>query len=323
MKINNSKKIKLYSKMLRIRKVEERISSTYKEQEIRCPVHLSIGQEAIAVGICENLKNTDKIVTAHRSHAHYLAKGGSLNGMLAELYGKKTGCAGGFGGSMHLIDLKSGVYAAVPIVGSTIPIGTGIAWGNKLKKNKDIVVAFFGDGTTEEGVFFESLDFAALHNLPILFICENNEYSVYSHISKRQSNKREITKIAKSMGVNSLKIDGNSIEKIFLDSKKIIEKIRKSPNPFLIELKTFRNLEHCGPNNDDKLGYRKKDYLNYWKKKCPIQNYENYLKNKKYLSNMNEINIKKKIDKEITKSFKFAKNSKFPKKELLNKFIYG
>lgn len=323
MRINNTKKINLFSKMLRIRKIEEKISSTYHELEMRCPVHLSIGQEAIAVGICENLKKNDKIVTAHRSHAHFLAKGGSLNKMISELYGKETGCAKGLGGSMHLIDLKSGVYAAVPIVGSTIPIGTGIAWANKLKKNKDIVVAFFGDGATEEGVFFESLDFATLHNLPILFVCENNEYSVYSHISKRQSSKRDITKIAKSMGVNSLKIDGNLVEKVFSNSKKIIDKIRKSPRPFLIELKTYRNLEHCGPNNDDKLGYRKKEYLNFWEKKCPIKNYKHYLKNKRYLSDINEMKIKKKIEKEITKAFEFAKKSKFPKKELLNKFIYA
>lgn len=323
MKINTKQKIKLYSEMLRIRKIEEKISSIYHEQEIRCPVHLSIGQEAVAVGICENLKNNDKIVTAHRSHAHFLAKGGSLNKMIAELYGKETGCAKGLGGSMHLIDLNAGVYAAVPIVGSTIPIGTGIAWANKLKRNKDVVVAFFGDGATEEGVFFESLDFAALHKLPILFVCENNEYSVYSHISKRQSNKREVTKIAKSMGINSLKLDGNSVEKVFLNSKKIINKIRKSSVPFLIELKTYRNLEHCGPNNDDELGYRKKNYLNFWKMKCPIKNYKNYLKNNKHLSDYNDLSLKKKIEKEITRSFEFAKKSKFPKKELLNKFIYG
>ena len=323
MKIDIEKKIKLYTKMLRIRAIEEKISSTYHEQEMRCPIHLSIGQEAIAVGVCENLNNKDKIVTAHRSHAHFLAKGGSLSAMIAELYGKETGCAKGLGGSMHLIDLKAGVYAAVPIVGSTIPIGTGIAWANKLKKNKDTVVVFFGDGATEEGVFFESLDFAALHNLQILFICENNEYSVYSHISKRQSSKRDIVKIAKSMGVNSLKIDGNSVEDIFLKSKKIINNIRKSPSPFLIELKTYRNLEHCGPNNDDNLGYREKNYLNFWKKKCPIKNYTNYLKNKKYLSNLKELSINKKIEKEITNAFNFAKKSKFPKKKLLKQFIYA
>jgi len=134
MKINTNKKLSLYSKMLRIRKVEERISYNYKDQEMRCPIHLSIGQEAIAVEICENLKNTDKLVTAHRSHAHYLAKGGSLNAMIAELHGKETGCAKGLGGSMHLIDIKAGVYAAAPIAGSTNPIGTSIAKHKRASK---------------------------------------------------------------------------------------------------------------------------------------------------------------------------------------------
>ena len=133
MKISKANKLKLYYEMLRIRYVEKTIAKKYSEQEMRCPVHLSIGQEAIAVGICQNLNKNDKLVTAHRSHAHYLAKGGSLKKMLAEIYGKETGCAKGLGGSMHLMDLDAGILAAVPIVGSTIPIGTGIAWGNKIK----------------------------------------------------------------------------------------------------------------------------------------------------------------------------------------------
>ena len=323
MKINSSTKLKLYYEMLRIRQVEETISEKYKEQLMRCPVHLSVGQEAIAVGICQNLKKSDKIVTAHRSHAHYLAKGGSLKSMLAELYGKETGCAKGLGGSMHLIDIESGVFAAVPIVGSTIPIGTGLAWSNKLKKKKNLVVAFFGDGATEEGVFFESLDFASLHSLPILFVCENNEYSVYSHLSNRQNNKRSITKIAKSLGIQSLKLDGNSIEKVYLAAKKITTKIKKNPAPFLIELKTFRNLEHCGPDNDDHLNYRKDKYLKFWKKKCPILNYEKNLKKNKCLNIVENKKLKKKIETEVVSAFNFAKKSKFPKKNSLKKYIYA
>lgn len=322
MKIKIDIKLNLYNKMLRIRKIEEAISKNYKDQEIRCPVHLSIGQEAIAVGICENLKTEDKIVTAHRSHAHFLAKGGSLNQMIAELYGKETGCAKGLGGSMHLVDMKAGVYAAVPIVGSTIPIGTGIAWANKLKKKKDIVVVFFGDGATEEGVFFESLDFASLHSLPILFVCENNSYSVYSHISKRQSKKRNLIKIARSLGIKSLQIDGNSIEKIFLQTKDIVKKIRKHSIPHFIELKTFRKLEHCGPNNDDHLNYRSKSYLKKWINKCPVVNYERLLENKKNLPSQKKINMEKKIKKEVDNAFIFAKKSKFPKKSILTKSIY-
>ena len=323
MKISKSVKIKLFREMLRIRLIEQTIASKYHEAEMRCPVHLSVGQEALAVGVCQNLKRNDKIVTAHRSHAHYLAKGGSVKKMLGELYGKVTGCAKGLGGSMHLIDLNAGVFAAVPIVGSTIPIGTGIAWANKLKKKKEIVAAFFGDGATEEGVFFESLDFASLHNLPILFVCENNEYSVYSHISKRQSSKRSISKIAKSFGIESLQIDGNNIEDVFLKTKKIINKVKSKPKPFLIELKTFRHLEHCGPNNDDKLNYRTNKYLNLWKKKCPIINYQHHLKKYNYLTAKEIEKMNMKIRAEILNAFNFAKKSKFPKKILLKKYIYA
>ena len=323
MKIAKNKKLKLYYDMLRIRQIEKTIASKYSEWEMRCPVHLSVGQEAIAVGVCQNLKKNDKIVTAHRSHAHYLAKGGSLKKMIAELYGKVTGCAKGLGGSMHLIDLNAGVFAAVPIVGSTIPIGTGIAWANKLKKKKEVVVAFFGDGATEEGVFFESLDFASLHNLPILFICENNEYSVYSHISNRQSKIRSVTNIAKSFGIESFQINGNKIENIFLKIKLIIEKIKNKPQPFLIELKTFRHLEHCGPNNDDDLNYRDQKYLKFWNDKCPVITYETYLKKINYLTELDIFKMNKKIKKEISYSFNFAKKSKFPKKNLLKKYVYA
>lgn len=323
MKISKSTKIKLFYEMLRIRLIEQNIASKYNEAEMRCPVHLSVGQEAIAVGVCQNLKKNDKIVTAHRSHAHYIAKGGSLKRMLGELYGKVTGCAKGLGGSMHLIDLNAGVFAAVPIVGSTIPIGTGIAWANKLKKKKEIVVAFFGDGATEEGVFFESLDFASLHDLPILFICENNEYSVYSHISKRQSKKRSITKIAKSFGIKSLQIDGNKVENIFLKTNKIIKKMKNKPQPFLVELNTFRHLEHCGPNNDDDLNYRKEKYLKLWNKKCPILNYDKYLKKNNYMTIKERAKISNKIKTEVLNAFNFAKKSKFPQKKLLKKYIYA
>ena len=323
MKIDKKKKIILYSEMLRIRMIEKTISKRYKDQEMRCPVHLSIGQEASAVGVCESLNKNDKIVTAHRSHAHYLAKGGSLKKMIAELHGKVTGCAKGLGGSMHLVDLNSGVYAAVPIVGSTLPIGTGIAWANNLKKKKDVVVAFFGDGATEEGVFLESLDFAALHNLPILFVCENNEYSVYSHISKRQSKKRDICKIASTLGVKSYKFNGNLVEEVFTNTKKIINEIKKKPKPFLIELQTFRDVEHCGPSKDDNLNYRTRKYLDFWKKKCPIRNYEKILRKKGLLSVKKETLIKNKIINEIEKAFAFAKASKFPKKNLLKKYIYA
>ena len=315
--------LKLYFEILRIRKIEEEIAKRYSQQKMRCPVHLSIGQEAVPVGISSNLNKNDKIVTAHRSHAHYLAKGGNLSSMIQELHGKLDGCAKGKGGSMHLIDLKAGVQAAVPIVGSTIPIGVGIAWGQKLNKSKNICVIFFGDGATEEGVFLESLDFAALNNLPVLFVCEDNNFSVYSQKSKRQSNKRDIIKIAKSIGIDGTKMDGNDVIKISKESKILISKIKKTSKPKIILFNTYRHLEHCGPNNDNNLGYRSKSYIDYWLKKCPVLVAEKYLKRKRILSNSDIDKFNKKISNELIQVFNFSEKSKFPSKKELFKDIYA
>lgn len=314
---------KLYKEIYRIREVEKRIALLYPEQEMRCPVHLSIGQEATAVGICGNLKNTDQILSGHRSHAHYLAKGGNLKSMISELYGKVTGCAKGKSGSMHLIDIKAGMMGAVPIVGSAIPIATGFAWGNKLKNTKKVSVVFFGDGATEEGVFHESLDFASLHKLPILFVCENNFFSVYSHISKRQAASRKICNIANAVGIKSLKLNGNNVENIFNKSLKIISDIRNGQGPFLLELDTYRFIEHCGPGVDDHLNYRSKKELNKWLKICPVATYKKKLIKKKILTKNKLKIIEMEVTKEINTAFSFAKNSKFPSKNLLNKHVYA
>jgi len=318
----NSSSRELYLAMLRIRMVEEKIAELYYEQEMRCPVHLSIGQEAVAVGVCEHLSQNDIVMSAHRAHAHYLAKGGDLKAMLAELYGKVTGCAMGKGGSMHLVDLNSGFFAAVPIVGSTIPIAVGVAWAFKLKKSSNIVTVFLGDGATEEGVFFESLDFASLKDVPILFICENNFYSVYSQMNVRQAPNRNLSKLAESHGIKSFNGDGNNIDQVSDLTKDAINYIKSKNSPAFIELETFRWLEHCGPNDDDKLGYRKKGELNYWMKKDPISSYKS-----KMIEN-NQFNKQELIDKieiisaEINEAFAFAKESPFPDESLLNLHIY-
>lgn len=312
----------LFFAMLRIRMVEEKIAKLYVEQEMRCPVHLSIGQEAVAVGVCQHLDQKDIVMSAHRAHAHYLAKGGDLKAMIAELYGKATGCAMGKGGSMHLVDLNSGFFAAVPIVGSTIPIAVGVAWAFKLKKSSNIVTVFLGDGATEEGVFFESLDFASLKNVPILFICENNFYSVYSQLDVRQANNRMLSKLAESHGIKSYNGDGNCLEQVTKLSKEAIEYIKNNNSPAFIELDTFRWLEHCGPNDDDYLGYRKKGELEKWIKKDPISMYKSRIINAKELT---EEEIKENIlviSDEIDEAFNFAKVSPFPEYSVLNQHIY-
>ena len=320
MKINYKK---IFFDTLRVRLIELEIANRYNQQKMRCPIHLSIGQEAVPIGISSNLNSSDKIVTAHRSHAHYLAKGGNLNKMIAELHGKKTGCARGKGGSMHLIDLDAGVEAAVPIVGSTIPIGVGISWGIKLNKKKNLCVIFFGDGATEEGVFLESLDFASLHQLPVLFVCEDNKFSVYSHKSKRQSKKRDIIKIANGIGIEGSKMHGNNVFEIYEKTKKILNDVRTKSKPYIILFETFRHLSHCGPSNDDNLNYREKKYINKWLKKCPIAIAENYLTKNNLITKVELANFKKKIKIEIDKSFQFAENSKFPNFDELKKHIYA
>ncbi|HVX64087.1 MAG TPA: thiamine pyrophosphate-dependent dehydrogenase E1 component subunit alpha, partial [Pirellulales bacterium] len=192
---------RLYRSMLRIRLIEEGIAAHYAEQQMRCPVHLCIGQEAVAAAVCERLDRADQALSTHRAHGHYLAKGGDLRAMLAEMHGKATGCASGMGGSMHLIDLEAGFLGAAPIVGSTIPIAVGVAFGVSMRRERRVVVAFFGEGATEEGAFHEALDFAALKRLPVLFVCENNLYSVYSPLAVRQSQGRKVHRLAQAHGV--------------------------------------------------------------------------------------------------------------------------
>ena len=313
---------KMYFAMLRIRMVEEKIAELYSEQEMRCPVHLSIGQEAVAVGICEHLDQKDIVMSAHRAHAHYLAKGGDLKSMIAELYGKVTGCAMGKGGSMHLVDLNSGFFAAVPIVGSTIPIAVGVAWAFKLKKNSNIVTVFLGDGATEEGVFFESLDFASLKNVPILFVCENNFYSVYSQLDVRQAPNRKIADLAKSHGIKTYTGDGNNVNQVSEIAKEAIKFIKENNAPAFIELETFRWLEHCGPNGDDELGYRQKGELDKWIKRDPLSTFSDLLIEKNQLSKNSILEIKEIITTEIDEAFKFAKLSPFPDLSILNQHIY-
>tara|TARA_Y100000590_G_scaffold59310_1_gene62912 strand:- start:11875 stop:12843 length:969 start_codon:yes stop_codon:yes gene_type:complete len=312
-----------FFQMLRIRKVELKISELYPEEEMRCPVHLSVGQEAVAVGVCSALQKKDIALSAHRSHAHYLAKGGDLKSMLAELYGKKTGCAEGKGGSMHLIDLEAGLIAAVPIVGSTIPIAVGSAWGNMMQDKSVTTAVFFGEGATETGVFHESLGFASLHNMPMIFVCENNLYSVYSSLEVRQSNKRNNIKIAEGHGIVSLKGEGNDVSSVYGVIKESISIIKKQKGPVYVEFDTYRWLEHCGPNDDDHLGYRKDKEVKKWKINCPIEKTKDYLLNNKLADEKEIQTVSQELDDEIEEAFEFAKTSPFLDKKHLYTSIYS
>ena len=307
--------LKLYTNMLMIRHIEETIAKKYSEWKMRCPTHLSIGQEAIATGTCFALDKSDFVMSTHRSHAHYLAKGGDPNKMIAEIYGKETGCSSGRGGSMHLIDKTVGFMGSTSIVGNTIPLAVGLGLSIKLQNSKQISCVFFGDGSVEEGVFYESINFAVLKKLPVLFICENNLYSVYSSLRVRQPQKRKIYRMAEGMGIKSEIGDGNNVLEVFDKTKKAISLIRKGQGPIFLEFSTYRWLEHCGPNYDNDLGYRSVAEFTTWKKRDPILLAEKHLLENSIITEKQNMEMKNECQKIADTAFCFAENSPFPKQE--------
>lgn len=303
---------RLYRGVLRIRIVEETIAEHYREQQMRCPVHLCIGQEAIAVGVCEHLARRDYVMSGHRSHGHYLAKGGCLRAMVAELYGKQSGCTGGVGGSMHLVDLDAGFLGAVPIVASTIPIAVGAAFGVQMRGEDRVVVTFFGEGATEEGVFHESLDFAALHQLPIVFVCENNLYSVYSPLSVRQATGRAAHRLAEAHGVASFQGDGNDALEVHEIAGHAIRRARSGLGSSLVEFSTYRWREHCGPHYDNQIGYRTEAEFQRWKKLCPVARLEARLAGDWGYGDSDFAAIRNKLAAETAESIALAKSAPMP-----------
>ena len=289
---------------------------------MRCPTHLSIGQEAVAAATGLALSNNDIAVSYHRSHAHFLSKGGEPKKLFAELHGFKEGCSKGVGGSMHLIDLKKNFYGSTAIVSNSIPVGVGLAYSLKLSKKKNLVCIYIGDAAVEEGVFFESLNFSVLKKLPVVFICENNSFSVYTHLKDRQPLNRKIHKLAQAMGATSHKLKQDNPFKLFEKLKKIFNNVRKKPRTHFIEIDTCRYLEHCGPNDDSKLGYRDLKELAKWKKKDPLVFSKNYLiRNKSITKNKIEA-LDQNIIKKISKDFNNLKNFKKPQFKNIKKLVY-
>ncbi len=302
---------RFYKSLYRIRRVEETIAEIYPTDKIKSPVHLSIGQEAVAVGVCEALKPDDIVFGTYRSHAAYLAKGGDLNRMIAELYGKVTGCAKGKGGSMHLVDLAHGVMGASAVVGTTIANAVGYAYAMKLKRKDAVVASFFGDGGTDEGVFHESMNFAALKNLPIVFICENNYYAIHTHLLKRHKD-ANLCERARSYGVAAEQLRNNDVFQIYERVRAALDDIRlRHGGPFFFECPTYRLKEHVGPGDDFHLGYRTALEADPWIKNDPI----------KWLAEMIEHPRRRQIEEEaeaeIRAAFAFAEESPFPEAEEL------
>lgn len=305
----------LLYQMKRIRAVEEAIAEKYSEWKMRCPTHLCTGQESVAVGTCVHLNKDDFAVSTHRAHGHYLAKGGDMKRMIAEIYGKATGCSSGKGGSMHIIDESVGFKGSTSIVGGTIPVGTGLGLSIRLNGTKQVSCVFFGDGATEEGVFYESINFAALRKLPVLYICENNLYSVYSPLSVRQPSGRNIVDIVKCMGVASDQGDGNDVLNVYEKVRQAIDYIKEGKGPFFLEFTTYRWREHCGPNFDNDLGYRTYEEYEEWLERDPIALLEIRLRREKKISDIEVKKMNLMIGEEVNSAFDYAEKSPFPAPE--------
>ena len=307
---------RIYRSLRLIRRAEEEIARAYPSDQIKSPVHLSIGQEAVSVGVCDVLRPDDVVSPTYRGHAAFLAKGGSLRGLMAELYGKATGVTGGKGGSMHLIDMSHYVLGASAVVGTTIPVALGYALALKRMKTDRVVVAFFGDGATEEGVFAESLNFASLHKLPVLFVCENNYYAIHTPITKRWAT-QQLCERVETYGIPTHQVDDGDVLKLRSLAADSVARLRRGGSPIFIECRTYRWREHVGPNEDFDAGYRPRTDLEPWVKGDQVE-----LIGAKLLP-ARRAKIDAEIDAEIADAMAFAEASLFPAPEMLYTNVFA
>lgn len=312
---------RLYYGMLRIRRLQLRIEEHYLDNEMKTPVHLYIGQEAVAVGVCANLSREDYINSSHRSHGHYLAKGGNLKALVAELYCKETGCSKGRGGSMHLVDVSVGHYGSSSIVGGGIPIGTGMGLSIKMKKQNLVSVIFFGDGAADEGVFYESVNFAILKKLPVIFVLENNHYSVCSHVSSRQASGNPFHAMPEELLLAG-KVDGNDVVEVYRTAGEAVQRARNGLGPSFLEYETYRVRGHAGVPSQDAQGYRSCEEVEQWEARCPIKLLETKLLATGVITPAEIDAMQKRIEAELDDAFSAARQDRLPPTEHLHHYLF-
>ncbi|MFQ5764825.1 MAG: thiamine pyrophosphate-dependent dehydrogenase E1 component subunit alpha [Rhodospirillales bacterium] len=296
---------RVYRALRLIRRTEEEIARIYPSDKIKSPVHLSLGQEAVAVGVCDALEASDVVSATYRGHAHYLAKGGDLNRMMAELYGKGGGAAHGKAGSMHLVDMSAHVLGMSAVVGTTIPIAAGYAFALQREGKGRIAVSFFGDGATEEGVFAETLNFAALHKLPLLFVCENNGYAIHSPIAARWATEALCERV-RTYGIPTSELDHDDVFAIRAAAADAVVAVRAGEGPRFMECKTYRWREHVGPGEDYDQGYRGRDELEPWLKRDQVAN------TGAMLDDAERARIDDEVERLIADAVAFAEESPWP-----------
>jgi TPP-dependent pyruvate/acetoin dehydrogenase alpha subunit len=308
---------RLYYKLRLIRRAEEEVARIYPSDKIKSPVHLSIGQEAVAVGICDALRPDDVVSGTYRSHASYIAKGGDLPAMFAELYGKDTGCARGKGGSMHLVDMSHYILGTSAVVGTTVPIALGYALALQREGQGRVVAAFFGDGATEEGVFYESLNFAALHRLPVLFVCENNSYAIHTHTRKRWATCNLCERVRTYEIPAQQVADSNVLEIRRLAAESIAPMRTGEAGPAFLECHTYRWREHVGPGEDYDAGYRSREELAPWQENDQMMVLGAMLP----AGERDAIDVQ--VEQEIAGAIEFAEKSPFPETKELYTDVYA
>lgn len=306
--MENTTKIGLLETMLRIRKAELQLAVMFKRGKIPSGAHLYEGQEAIAAGVCANLRMDDCITSTHRGHGHCIAKGMDPKQMMAEVCGKATGCCGGKGGTMHMFDPRIGIMGTIGIVGGGIPIATGIGLASKLKGTDAVSVSFFGDGASNNGSFHESLNMAALWKLPVIFVCENNKYATSVSV-QRSTPIENISDRAVGYGIAGVTIDGNKVDKVYDAAAESIDRARSGGGPTLIECKTYRIRGHF--EGDDSL-YRNKEEVEEARKSDPIEYWMNALLGEGVLNEADFEALDTRIEQEIAEAAAFAEESPFP-----------
>jgi pyruvate dehydrogenase E1 component alpha subunit len=302
---------RLYRGMLRLRRCEQALIREYHPaDEIRCPAHFCIGQEAVSASLSLLLRPDDYLFSHHRSHGYYLAKGAPMKALFAELYGKATGASGGKAGSQDISYPQAHFYSGAILCGA-VAIGVGAAFAEKLRGGDRVVVTGFGEAATDEGVFWEAVNYAALKQLPIVFVCENNRYSTYSPQTDRHA-ADNIHERVTAFGMPSHALFGNDVVKVYQTLEATISAARQRQGPAFIEAYTYRWNGHVGPESDDHIGYRAVEEIHFWKANCPLALLENAMRVAEMMTPQEQAAWIDEVDREIEAAFAFAKSSPFP-----------
>jgi len=307
--------------MMRIREFEERVGGLVARNKIATPCHLCTGQEAVAAGVCHALERDDYVFGNHRSHGHYLAKGGDLRAAMAEIFGKSTGCSGGRGGSMHLTAPEVGILGTSSIVAGSMAIAVGSALAESIRGGKRVTAVFHGDSVPEEGIWHESANLAALKRLPVIFVCEHNLYCAHMPLDRRRV-RDNLSAVAGEHGLSPVTVDGNNVLAVYYAAREAVKKAREGRGPSFIECRTYRWHGHVGPNDDVNMGLRSQAEIDAWQERCPVECFSGFLGESGLLSREAMAEMRDRARAEVDAAVSFAADSPYPDPQDLTKYVF-